>query len=65
MVAGAPNVGKTWGDNLFQSRAHETSKFKGNYTYRAANASKFWGPYFEPNYIEVVLLVRSYGGMLF
>ena len=41
-TAGAPNFRKTGGGgNLFQPGADETSKFRGIFTYRAANVSKF------------------------
>ena len=48
--AGAPNFGKTWGDNLFQPGTPEIS-------YRAANVSKFGGLFFASNYIETRVLV--------
>ena len=55
---GAPNFGKTGGDNLFQPGAPETSKFRWTYTYRAANVSKFGGPFFAPNYIKMKGLIK-------
>ena len=41
--AGAPNFGKTWGDNLFQPEKFQNL---GGFAYRAASVSKFGGPFF-------------------
>ena len=52
LVQGRLTLEKLGGYNLFQPKISPKFKNLGGFTYRAANVSKFGGPFFAANYIE-------------